>query len=421
MPDVDAIRRNARFYLVGTLVGRASGLVLIPLYILLLSREEAGAWAVLGALRTLIMAVGTFALDGLITQEYWRRPEGERAAFASALIMTTLRWNLAPALVMVGIICWWPTATWALVVLGAQASAVVVVWLSSLRIEERAGAYCALICATGGGGALLAACFVWFGWGVHGLALGFALPPLLVLPFVVRRRGTAAADVGMSAYVVRVLPGRAIAELAGQADRFVLAFLLTDAVLGLYDLAMRCAGAVGMLLSSAKQAVLPAVLRALAGSTTAQPAWSEWRRACWLAGGGAVLFVIVGEVAATLVPAHRWSGAVAFLPGAMAVPLWMHAGLGNAAAIYHHRLIAAQAWLPSLSLIGVLSATTIGAQLSYTVVPWAVAAAQATIVVLTSIWLRRRGHGVANRGELLPAITASLVLAVIAIAMVLKH
>jgi O-antigen/teichoic acid export membrane protein len=388
---VQATHRNAIYFLIGTLVGRASGLALIPLYLLVLTPAEAGAWAMLGVLRTLVSAAATFGLDGYLTQEHWRRAEAERAGLAATVLRTVLRWNLLLALPLIPLMAWEPARLWVLTWLGAQAAAMVAVKLAQLRIAERAQAHCALICLVGGGGAALAAILAWAGLGVAGLAIGFAAPSLLAAAIVwFGQAGTRSTEHGLAAYVRRILPARIVAEVAGQADRMVLACVLTEHLLGLYDLAARCAGAIGMLLSSAKNAILPAMLRSLASGGDITGAWRSWRQTQWLAMGASIGLVAIGLVAAGHFPDHPWLPALAFLPGTLSLSLWTHSAMGNAAAIYHHRLIGLQAWLPLTSLVLVVGGSlAAGTLIGWTAVPWGAAAGLAVVTLVTAVRLRR--------------------------------
>jgi hypothetical protein len=388
---VSTSRRNALYYLLGTLVGRASGLVLIPLYLLVLTPAEAGSWATLSILRTVVAALATGCLDGWLTQEYWRKPADERDRWANGIIGLIFRWNLVLALPTFLALAWEPAQLAAITILGAQATGIVTLLLSYRRIEERAAAHCLLVCLSGGGASLLATVLALTGWGIPGLALGFALPPLIVATAVVRP-GTTWRDPDAWQYARTVFLGRAVGEIASHSDRLLLAVLLSNHLLGLYDLAARIAGVLNLLLSSVKSAVLPTVLRHLADGTPATDAWQTWRQALLLACGGAVLAAIMGVGAAALWPAHPWVGAVFFLPGALAIPLATQMGLSNAAAVYHHRLTVVQAWLPFMLWAATMAGGGIAAVMSPVLVPWGIAGAWIAQALGMHHWLHRRGQ-----------------------------
>ncbi len=412
-----SIRGNAFYYLIGTLVGRASGLVLIPLYILLLTPQEAGAWAVLAVLRTLVSAGATCGLDGYLTQEYWRREEIVRPGLIGACRSVVLKSNLVIAALALPCVWWEPARLWVLTLVGGQAMAFVTVVLAQYRIEERARAHCLTICLTGGGGAVLAAILVCAGLGVAGLAIGFAVPPVLAAAWLaVRQRPSPIRDPSMPAYVRRLLPARLMAEVAGQADRLVLAGVVDAAQLGLYDLAARCAGVIGTVLSSAKNAVLPAILKALAGGGDDPAAWAAWSRTRWLALAGSGLLLGCAVLLAWLFPEHAWSPAVIFLPGALMVPLWTHASLGNAAAIYHHRAVAIQAWQPLIALVLVTGGAVAGGVIRPAFVPWGAVLGLAAVLIGVRWRLRSTRRSVdGDGGEIMQLAIASCLFLVITI------
>lgn len=394
---MEQTQRNALYYLIAAVIGKASGLILIPLYLLVLTPLEAGIWAMLGILKVVISALSTFAADGYLTQEYWHRPASERSLLAARCMNSVWRWNIKAAILIAPFAVWEPAQIWVLTCLGSQAAGIVALGLAHYRIEERARAYCAMSCLSGGGASLLAASLACGGMGVDGIAIGFALPAIVMAIWLRLSLSPASAgEPGLTNYVRQVLPSRLVAEAVGQADRIVLGCFVGPVQLGLYDLAARCAGIVGVLLSSAKQAVFPSVLKSLATGTDSTKAWATWRKAQWMSTGLVFLLIAGGWWASALNPMHPWSPSFVYLPGTLAIPFWTHAALANAAAISHHRMIRTQALLPVLTLAMVLIGTVTGGWVSPLGVAWGATGGLAATVFGVRAWLHKRGAAVTD-------------------------
>lgn len=392
-------QRRALWYALAAVVGRATGVFLIPVYAMALTVAEAGVWTRLWVVRVVVLAAATLALDSFITQEYHRRPVAERDAYARACLRFVLRWNLPAAVLAVLAACLPEWRALAVTVLGAQAAGAVALALSWLRAAERAVAFALLSAGTGAACMMLSVVLVLLGWKVDGLVWGMALPMVVaafVLAWVVR--GTGSAE-GAGGFALRLTPIRVVSELTGQADRLALALLVPEALLGLYDFAARCAGAVGLVLSAAKNAILPAALRRWAdGEADAGRTLAEWR---WALRGGLILagaLLIAAALLARWNPASEWAASAAFLPGAIALQVWLFTGVGNAVAIYRHRLVRWQMVLPILVVAGVVGVCAALLPWQGAIAPERVVLAQWSVLLVhagitTATWWRLRATG----------------------------
>ncbi|MBA3936545.1 MAG: hypothetical protein H0X38_03710 [Planctomycetes bacterium] len=369
-------RKAVILYGLSSLVGRASGLAVIPLMAFFMTIEEVGRWSQLGALRALVAGVATFSLDTYLTQHFHCEGAGGGTSLSWACVRRCLSWNALILLATAPFLVLWPSALLIVVVIwSGQANAVVNTWLAHLRISESSWSYCLNTLANG----LLLILLPWIlvagcGAGVWGLALGLLIPWLVSLGrlLFVLPRGRVALP-GLTAYLVRLFPARIATEMFAQTDRLLLAQLIPLREMGAYELANRCASALGLVYSSYKSVILPQALRELAAGRPAA-AWAGPFATAWLkvqvaAGAGLML----AALAALIGPGRGRSGIIVFLPWAIINQSWSFASTGAAINCYHAHLDRVQQWMPFATIImavlGVLGGGALGgglgAQIGY--------------------------------------------------------
>ncbi|GDY12594.1 hypothetical protein LBMAG53_14720 [Planctomycetota bacterium] len=386
--------RTALIYGLAGIIGKSAGLAIIPLLALFLSLDEVGRWAELTVLRILSAAVGTACLDAWLTQRFHKQEDSVRQAFAAGCVLLAWRWSLIvalPGVLIAGlaaadlIAAHW--LLWGLVGAASALGGASTVGLSLLRITEKPKIFAVLNGLVGA----VSVALCWgtvaaAGWGLWGVAAGTLLPWVgASVWFAWTCRGGQASWTDASGFTWRTMPSRLLSEVSTQVDRLVLGIFVSDRALGLYDLALRTAGAVGMVQGSLKNTLMPTCLRRLAEG---KPIAATLRQGglALLAAGFAV--VAGGVVLAQLRP--EWRESAVFLPGAVAVQCWWFAGAANGIASYHAGLVRLQAFLPLVTLplitagmaVGLASGGIWGGQ-------WLLVAGTAAGVLVTERAIRR--------------------------------
>ena len=313
------LARQSTVYAVGNAVAKASGVVVVPLYLRLLTPEAFGYFGLLVATAQIVVpAAGLGLTTGLLTFTADPGRAGQRAALgftslaltaAAALATFGAFWAAAPALAAV--LLDGAAAAPLVRLLGAYAALKVLqgVPLMLLRIAERAGLYAlASVLETA---VLVAVTYV--AMGPLGLGVEGALWGLVVAAGASTAALTAGAlgrlawrlDLGVGRDLVRFgLPlvlGVLALPIVHVGDRYVLKALAGPAEVGVYDLAARLAGLLNVLVvQSFGQAFAVLGMKALA-EPGAAPFYRRTVRLYVALAGWAALALSLGAYDAALV------------------------------------------------------------------------------------------------------------------------